>query len=55
MDAMHDAPNAPFAAYTEARLESLHALHEIALHANFLLSGRPGACLPGCLAYGGVL
>lgn len=47
MDAMHDHPEAPFAAYTHARLPDLHALHALAAEAN-LQFGRPGACVFGC-------
>lgn len=44
MDAMREHPEAPFAAYTHARLPDLHALHALAAEAN-LQFGQPGACV----------
>lgn len=44
MDAMREHSEAPFAAYTHARLPDLHALHALAAEANFQF-GQPGACL----------
>lgn len=41
MEAMHEAPDAPFARYTKERLPDLHALHALASDADRQLGG-PG-------------